>query len=39
LHDADYYAARDSWMRTAAALPIILEELEGRGLKSSVLRR
>lgn len=39
LHDADYYAARDSWMGTAAALPIILEELEARGLKSSVLRR
>ena len=27
LHDADYYSAPGSWARTAAALPIILEEL------------
>jgi peptidoglycan/xylan/chitin deacetylase (PgdA/CDA1 family) len=39
LHDADYYSARGSWARTAAALPIILEELEARGLKSRLLRR
>ncbi len=39
LHDADFYSARGSWARTAAALPIILEELEGRGLKSMLLRR
>jgi peptidoglycan-N-acetylglucosamine deacetylase len=39
LHDADYYSAPGSWARTAAALPIILEELEGRGLKSRLLRR
>jgi peptidoglycan-N-acetylglucosamine deacetylase len=39
LHDADYYSARGSWVRTAAALPIILEELERRGLKSMLLRR
>ena len=39
LHDADYYSAPDSWVRTAAALPIILEELEARGLKSMLLRR
>jgi peptidoglycan/xylan/chitin deacetylase (PgdA/CDA1 family) len=39
LHDADYYSAPGSWVRTAAALPIILEELEGRGLKSMLLRR
>jgi len=39
LHDADYYSAPGSWIRTAAALPIILEELEGRGLKSMLLRR
>lgn len=39
LHDADYYSAPGSWARTAAALPIILEELEGRGLKSVSLRR
>jgi peptidoglycan/xylan/chitin deacetylase (PgdA/CDA1 family) len=39
LHDADYYSAPGSWARTAAALPIILEELETRGLKSMRLRR
>jgi peptidoglycan/xylan/chitin deacetylase (PgdA/CDA1 family) len=39
LHDADYYSAPDSWVRTAAALPIILEELEARGLRSMLLRR
>jgi peptidoglycan/xylan/chitin deacetylase (PgdA/CDA1 family) len=39
LHDADYYSAPGSWVRTAAALPVILEELEGRGLKSMLLRR
>lgn len=39
LHDADYYSARGSWVRTAAALPAILEELERRGLRSRLLRR
>jgi peptidoglycan/xylan/chitin deacetylase (PgdA/CDA1 family) len=39
LHDADYYSAPGSWVRTAAALPTILEELEARGLKSRLLRR
>jgi peptidoglycan/xylan/chitin deacetylase (PgdA/CDA1 family) len=39
LHDADYYSAPNSWVRTAAALPTILDELEARGLKSRVLRR
>ncbi len=39
LHDADYYSAPGSWVRTAAALPVILEELEARGLKSMLLRR
>jgi peptidoglycan/xylan/chitin deacetylase (PgdA/CDA1 family) len=39
LHDADYYSAPGSWIRTAAALPRILEELEARGLKSMPLRR
>lgn len=39
LHDADYYSARGSWVRTAAALPLILEEVEARGLKTSSLRR
>jgi peptidoglycan/xylan/chitin deacetylase (PgdA/CDA1 family) len=39
LHDADYYSAPGSWARTAAALPIILEELDNRGLKAVSLRR
>jgi peptidoglycan/xylan/chitin deacetylase (PgdA/CDA1 family) len=39
LHDADYYSARGSWVRTAAALPLILEELDSRGLKTVSLRR
>jgi len=39
LHDADYYSAPGSWVRTAAALPRILELLEARGLKSRLLRR
>ncbi|HWB69953.1 MAG TPA: polysaccharide deacetylase family protein [Solirubrobacterales bacterium] len=39
LHDADYYSAPGSWMRTVAALPAILEELERRGLKPTSLRR
>lgn len=39
LHDADYYSAPGSWVRTATALPMILEELEGRGMKSMLLRR
>ena len=39
LHDADYYSAPGSWVRTVAALPIILEELGNRGLKTVSLRR
>jgi peptidoglycan/xylan/chitin deacetylase (PgdA/CDA1 family) len=39
LHDADYYSARGSWVRTAAALPLILKELDERGLKAISLRR
>ncbi len=39
LHDADYYSAPGSWVRTAAALPSILEELERLGLGSRLLRR
>jgi peptidoglycan/xylan/chitin deacetylase (PgdA/CDA1 family) len=39
LHDADYYSARGSWVRTAAALPLILAELESRELKTISLRR
>ncbi|HEY2570468.1 MAG TPA: polysaccharide deacetylase family protein [Solirubrobacteraceae bacterium] len=32
LHDADDYGAAGSWRRTAAALPIVIETLAGRGL-------
>lgn len=39
LHDADYYSAGGSWMRTAAALPVILEELTTQELGASSLRR
>jgi peptidoglycan/xylan/chitin deacetylase (PgdA/CDA1 family) len=39
LHDADYYSAPGSWVRTVAALPIILEELGNAGLKTASLRR
>lgn len=39
LHDADHYSAPGSWVRTVAALPIILEELDRRGLKATSLRR
>ena len=39
LHDADYYSARDSWTRTAAALPAILDGLDGQGLKTVSLTR
>ena len=33
LHDADDYGAAGSWRRTVAALPRVLGELEGRGLR------
>jgi peptidoglycan/xylan/chitin deacetylase (PgdA/CDA1 family) len=33
LHDADDYSAEGSWRRTAAALPRVLAELEGRGMQ------
>jgi peptidoglycan/xylan/chitin deacetylase (PgdA/CDA1 family) len=39
LHDADHYSASGSWVRTAAALPIIFEELDRLGLKTALLRR
>jgi peptidoglycan/xylan/chitin deacetylase (PgdA/CDA1 family) len=39
LHDADYYSAPGSWVRTVAAIPRILEELDSRGLKPISLRR
>jgi peptidoglycan/xylan/chitin deacetylase (PgdA/CDA1 family) len=38
LHDADYYSAGGSWIRTAAALPLIIEVLDGHGLKAVSLR-
>ena len=38
LHDADFYSARDSWARTAAALPRILDEFGRRGLSPVSLR-
>ena len=28
LHDADHYSSADSWRRTAAALPVVLESAE-----------
>jgi peptidoglycan/xylan/chitin deacetylase (PgdA/CDA1 family) len=34
LHDADHYSAPGSWERTAAALPLILDELRRRGLRA-----
>jgi len=33
LHDADFYSAEGSWRRTAAALPLVLDEIERRGLR------
>jgi peptidoglycan-N-acetylglucosamine deacetylase len=39
LHDADYYSAGGSWIETAAALPVILEKLDGQGLRVVSLRR
>jgi peptidoglycan/xylan/chitin deacetylase (PgdA/CDA1 family) len=39
LHDADYYSTPGSWVRTVAALPIILEGLESDGLSTVSLRR
>src|SRR3954454_4600286 len=34
LHDADHYSARDSHLRTAAALPLVLDELERPNLRT-----
>ena len=34
LHDADTYSARDSWRRTVAALPRILDAIASRGLRA-----
>jgi peptidoglycan/xylan/chitin deacetylase (PgdA/CDA1 family) len=36
LHDADHYASTGSWRRTVAALPLVLDELERRGLEASL---
>jgi peptidoglycan-N-acetylglucosamine deacetylase len=33
LHDADHYNARDSWRRTVAALPAVLDAIEAAGLR------
>lgn len=37
LHDADNYSARDSWRNTARAVPLLLRELERRGLQTALL--
>jgi peptidoglycan/xylan/chitin deacetylase (PgdA/CDA1 family) len=37
LHDADYYSAPESWRRTVAALPRILDAVEERGLRTVTL--
>jgi peptidoglycan-N-acetylglucosamine deacetylase len=37
LHDADDYSARDSWRRTVAALPRVLDTLAQRGLQPVAL--
>jgi peptidoglycan/xylan/chitin deacetylase (PgdA/CDA1 family) len=36
LHDADYYSAPGSWVRTATALPMILEMLAAREIKAGL---
>ncbi len=36
LHDADDYSAPDSWRRTVAALPRVLDTLAQRGLRSTM---
>ncbi len=33
LHDADHYSVPGSWRNTAAAMPLILDEVERRGLE------
>lgn len=35
LHDSDAYSADGSWRRTADALPLVLEEMARRGLRSA----
>jgi len=34
LHDADYYSANDSWRRTLAAVPHVVENLHRSGLEA-----
>ena len=34
LHDADYYSARDSWRRTVAAVPHVVEKLHMSGFEA-----
>jgi peptidoglycan-N-acetylglucosamine deacetylase len=37
LHDADHYSSADSWRRTAAALPVVLDALSQTGASPVVL--
>jgi peptidoglycan/xylan/chitin deacetylase (PgdA/CDA1 family) len=39
LHDADDYSAPDSWRRTVAALPLVLEAIAAAGLKVELYGR
>jgi peptidoglycan/xylan/chitin deacetylase (PgdA/CDA1 family) len=39
LHDADDYSARDSWRRTVAALPRVIEAVQAAGLEFTSLGR
>ena len=36
LHDADHYSVPDSWQRTVAALPRLLEAIESRGATAQI---
>ncbi len=37
LHDADHYADAGSWRATAGAVPLILDAIEARGLRTAAL--
>jgi peptidoglycan/xylan/chitin deacetylase (PgdA/CDA1 family) len=37
LHDADHYADAESWRATAGAVPLILDAIEARGLRTAPL--
>jgi peptidoglycan/xylan/chitin deacetylase (PgdA/CDA1 family) len=39
LHDADHYSSADSWRRTAAALPAVLEAVSQTGVSPVVLNQ